>query len=382
MDLDKLRALVELDRRGTMGAVAVAIGYGTSAVSQQLAALERQVGVPLLEASGRRVRLTPAGRRLAEHGVGILSAVTAAELDVAARSAPHGVVRIAGHTMALQRYLIPAVRDMETAYPDVQLELQEREPPEVIALLDDDHIDLGFVYEYSLVPRVWRHPRTFIHRAPMVLAVPDDADVPDSIRSPADLEPFREFAWIANSRDSADDELTHRLCALGGWLPTIRHRADSLDLVVDLVLAGQGISVLVADAPAARGVRTVTLELGSVERRIWGVVRAGSLNWPATTAVINQVLSRIPGRRHRAADRFANPNIFRADSMSMASESTSRPSKQSGRSVGSRRCRRLRPWLDTRSAGRLTGARARPAVWCSRQPRRSRWCSPSRRILQ
>ena len=289
MDLDKLRALVELSRRGTMGAVAVATGYGTSAVSQQLAALERQVGVPLLEASGRRVRLTPAGRRLAEHGVGILAAVTAAELDVAARSRPHGLVRIAGHAMALQQYLIPAVRDLVEAYPDVQLELQEREPPEVITLLDDDEIDLGFVYEYSLVPRRWRHPHTLIHSSPMVLAVPNDADVPDRIRTAADLDGLRDSAWITNSRDTADDELTQRLCALGGWSPVIRHRADSLDVVADLVLAGQGVSLLVADAAAAQRVRAVPLELGSVERRMWSVVRAGSLNWPATAAVVDHV---------------------------------------------------------------------------------------------
>lgn len=293
MDLDKLRALVELSRRGTMGAVAAATGYGTSAVSQQLAALERQVGVPLLEASGRRVRLTPAGRRLAEHGIGILSAVTAAELDVASRSQPHGLVRIAGHTMALQQYLIPAVRELVTAFPDVQLELQEREPPEVISLLDDDQIDLGFVYEYSLVPRRWRHPHTLIHSSPMVIAVPHDAEVPDRIRAAADLDGFRESAWIANSRDSADDELTQRLCALGGWTPVIRHRADSLDVVADLILAGQGISVMVADAGAAQRVRTVPLELGAIERRMWSVVRAGSLHWPATAVVVNHVLAGV-----------------------------------------------------------------------------------------
>src|SRR3954471_14064225 len=90
MDLDKLRALVELSRLGTMTAVATSTGYGTSAVSQQLAALERQVGTRLLESHGRRVRLTPAGRRLAEHGRTILAAVTAAELEGSARDEPHG----------------------------------------------------------------------------------------------------------------------------------------------------------------------------------------------------------------------------------------------------------------------------------------------------
>lgn len=293
MDTEKLRALVELSNRGTMGAVAAATGYGTSAVSQQLAALERQVGVPLLEASGRRVRLTPAGRRLVAHGVDILSAVAAAELDVAARSEPHGVVRIAGHTMALQQYLIPVITQLAELFPQVQLEPREGEPPEVISLLEDDQIDLGFVYEYSLVPRIWRHPHTLVHSSPMVIAVPPGTDLPDRIRHPSDLTALRGFDWIANSRDHSDDELTHRLCALGDWSPTIRHRADSLDLVADLILAGQGISVLVADAPTARRLHTIPIDLAPVERRIFSVVRAGSRLWPATAAVIDQLLTGI-----------------------------------------------------------------------------------------
>lgn len=291
MDLDKLRALVELSRLGTMSAVAAATGYGTSAVSQQLAGLERQLGVPLLEASGRRVRLTPAGRRLAERGRSILAAVTEAELDVTARGEPHGLVRVAGFTMALQHWLIPALPALAAAFPAVTLELQEGEPPEVISLLDDERIDLGFVYEYSLVPRQWRHPHTLVHRSAMVLAVPTDIDAPERITTAADLAGFRHQRWIANSRDSADDELTHRLCALGGWVPTVSHRADSLDLVVDLVLAGQGMSVLVADSPAAARVRTIPLELADVERRMWAVVRAGAGAWPATAAVVQHITS-------------------------------------------------------------------------------------------
>ena len=295
MDLDKLRALVELSRLGTMTAVAQVTGFGTSAISQQLTALQRQVGVPLTEADGRRVRLTPAGRRLAEHGRHILAAVTAAGLDVAARTAPHGPVRIAGNTMALQGLLIPAVAELARRYPAVWLELTEGEPPEVLSLLDDDRIDLGFVYDYTLVPRSWRHPGTLLHASPMVLAVPDNAVVPERIATAADLGSLRDQHWIANSRDSGDDELTERLCALAGWTPTIAHRVDNLDLVADLVLAGQGISVLVADAPQAARVRTVPLDLADVQRRMWSVVRAGSGAWPATTAVLDHLAGQLPG---------------------------------------------------------------------------------------
>ena len=279
-DLEKLNALVELDRLETMAAVADATGYGTSAVSQQLAALERQAGVRLLEASGRRVRLTPAGRRLVEHGRGILAAVAAAEVDLAARSEPHGLVRVAGYTSAIRRFVLPAIARLKETHPAMEVDVHEGEPDEVFALLDSDGIDLGLVYDYTLVPRAFRHPHTLISSATMVLAVPDDADVPDRIATPSDLDSLRGTAWIGNSRDSGDDELSARLCALAGWVPRIRHRADDLDLVVDLVRAGEGVSVLVADSNQAARVRTVALDLARAERRMWSVVRAGTQAWP------------------------------------------------------------------------------------------------------
>ena len=295
MELRRLRVLVELSRLGTMSAVAQATGYGTSAVSQQLAALEREAGVPLLEAAGRRVRQTPAGRRRVGHAEGILAAVTAAELDLAAAAEPSGLVRVAGYTTALRQHLLPVADELARMHPLVELELQEREPTEVDELLDADQIDLGFVYDYTLVPRGGRHVRSLLGLSPMMMAVPPDSAVPARIRTPDDLESVRDAFWIGNSRDSGDDELAARLCALAGWTPRIRHRADSLELVIDLVLAGQGVCLLPADAPGADRLRMVPLALARTDRRMWSVVRAGAQAWPATMAVIDAA------RRHAGA---------------------------------------------------------------------------------
>lgn len=292
MDFDKLRALVELSRLGTMAKVARATGYGTSAVSQQLAALERETGTRLLEPVGRGVRLTPAGQRLANRGAAILADITAAQLELSGNGTPSGRVRIAGHTTALRMFLLPVITELAHEFPEMRVELMEGEPPEVVELLDDNAIDLGFVYDFSTVPRVWRHTTTLISESEMVLAVPDDAPIPDRITSAHDLAPLRDLSWIGNSRDSSDDELSARLCAPDGWIPTIRHRADSLDLVVDLITAGQGVSVFVADAREAKRVRTVSLDFAPTTRRTWALVRAGTTDWPATTAIIERVRRR------------------------------------------------------------------------------------------
>ena len=301
MDTRKIKVLVELSRLGTMSAVARATGYGTSAVSQQLAALEREAGVPLLEAAGRRVRLTPAGRRLVGHAETILAAVTAAELDLAAGSEPSGLVRVAGYTSALRQHLLPVAGQLARVHPLIELELQEREPAEVDELLDAGQIDLGFVHDYTLVPRGGRHVRTLLGSSPVMLAVPPGSAAPARIRTPDELESLRGELWIGNSRDPGDEELASRLCALAGWTPRIRHRADSLELVIDLVLAGHGIGLLPADAPGADRVRMVPVALAKADRRMWSVVRAGTQEWPATVAVIDAV------RRHAAARAAAGP---------------------------------------------------------------------------
>src|SRR3954454_15275470 len=95
MDPNRLRLLLELSRRGSMRAVADALGYTTSTVSQQLAVLASEAGATLIERDGRRVRLTPAGRRLAEHAVTILAALEAARTDLDPRAEPAGTVRAA-----------------------------------------------------------------------------------------------------------------------------------------------------------------------------------------------------------------------------------------------------------------------------------------------
>jgi len=272
-----------------MSAVAQATGYGTSAVSQQLAALERDAGVPLLEAAGRRVRLTPAGRRLVSHAEGILAAVTAAELDLAATSEPSGLVRVAGYTTALQQDVLRAVGELARLHPSLEVELQEREPAEVDELLDAGQIDVGFVYDYTLVPRGGRHVRSLLCSNPVMLAVPPESAVPAQLGSPDDLEGLRDELWIVSSRDPGDDELAARICALGGWTPRIRHRVDSLELVIDLVLAGQGVSLLPANVHGADRVRMVPVSLARAERRMWSVIRAGTQKWPATMAVIEAV---------------------------------------------------------------------------------------------
>src|SRR3954454_20368626 len=156
MDVRRLHLLLELSRLGSMRAVAETHGLTTSTVSQGISALAREVGTPLVEPAGRRVRLTPAGRRLADHAVTILAAVDAARLDLDPTAEPAGVLRVAGFATAIRRSLIPAIDDLARTHPDLQVRVHEHEPPEALDLLARDDVDLALAYDYNLAPASWR----------------------------------------------------------------------------------------------------------------------------------------------------------------------------------------------------------------------------------
>ena len=124
----------------------------TSTVSQQIAALAREAGTPLIEPHGRRVRLTPAGQRLAGHAVTILAALEAARLDLDPAAAPAGTVRVAAFATAVRESVLPVVRILADRHPAVLLGIHEYEPDEALGLLADDAVDLALTYDYNLAP--------------------------------------------------------------------------------------------------------------------------------------------------------------------------------------------------------------------------------------
>src|SRR3982751_773483 len=152
METRRLRLLVELSRLGSMRAVADELHLTTSTVSQQLAVLAREAGATLTEPDGRRVRLTPAGQRLARHGVAILAAVEAARLDLDPDAEPAGALRVAGFATAVRQSLLPIAATIAATTGRVRLLIHEHEPSEAFELLAMDAVDLALTYDYNLAP--------------------------------------------------------------------------------------------------------------------------------------------------------------------------------------------------------------------------------------
>ncbi|MFI9106122.1 LysR family transcriptional regulator [Streptomyces fildesensis] len=299
METRRLELLAELSRLGSMRAVADVLGTTTSTVSQQIAALSRETGSVLVEPDGRRVRLTPAGRRLAEHAVTILAAVEAARLDLGPEAEPNGTIRIAGFATAIRGFLLPVIMDLAASHPRVHILIREHEPAEALALLTGDQADLALTYDYNLAPATVDPSlkATPLWTAKWGLGVPalTTASAAPTGTAQAVFAGFREHDWIVNSRNTADEHVIRTLASMAGFSPRITHQADSLDLVQDMIAAGLGVGLLPIDHATYPAVRILPLTSPGVELRSYSVARQGRLNWPPL-ALVTCLLTDRAGR--------------------------------------------------------------------------------------
>ncbi|MDP9826180.1 LysR substrate-binding domain-containing protein [Kineosporia succinea] len=293
METRRLELLLELSRLGSMREVAGALGTTTSTVSQQIAVLAREVGTPLLEPHGRRVRLTPAGKRLATHAVTVLAAVEAARADLDPSAEPTGTLRAGAFATAIRRALLPILARPADSHPGVRLLVHELEPAEALAALGADDIDLALVYDYDLAPRA-KDPSLHwvpLWTTPWAIGAPAHRADARRGRSAQTLAALAGESWIVNSRNTADEDVVRTLAATAGFEPRVDHRADSLDLVEDLILAGPGVGLLPAGRPVRPGIVLLPLHDPGVRLRAHAVTRAGRAEWPPLAAILDLLLS-------------------------------------------------------------------------------------------
>ncbi len=308
METRRLQILAELSRLGSMRAVADVLGVTTSTVSQQIAVLAREMDTALIEPVGRLVRLTPAGRRLAEHAVTILAAVETAHRDLGPGAEPNGTLRVAGFATAVRGYLLPVVVDLAATHPRVHVLIREHEPAESLELLATDQVDLALIYDYNLAPTaedptisatpLWTArwglgvPAAVGPAEGATLAGPGEGATLAGPGEGATLDTFARFRahdWIVNSRNTADEEVIRTLASMAGFRPRVTHQADSLDLVQEMIAAGLGVALLPTAFPTLPGVRLLPLAAPDVELRAYAVARHGRLDWPPLALVTERL---------------------------------------------------------------------------------------------
>ncbi|MFI5733299.1 LysR family transcriptional regulator [Kribbella sp. NPDC051587] len=287
LDVRKLRLLRELARRGTIAAVAEALAYTPSAVSQQLTALERETGVPLLERTGRRVILTPAAHGLVEHTESILALLeeAATDLENAAR-ALSGVLRIGAFPTAIPTVVTPAIVALSTENPGLGITVVELDPASVPDALRTEAVDIALVQEYDHVPAA---PHPGLHTEPLL-----EETVYLATRRTQSLSSLNDAPWIAGTPGTLCHTLTIRACEAAGFTPRIRHHADDFGAVLALVAADQG-AAFVPDLAVATPPLGVVLTPLPIQRRTRLAYRRGTANHPALAAArraLHQALSQ------------------------------------------------------------------------------------------
>jgi DNA-binding transcriptional LysR family regulator len=305
-DLARLQLFRELAHRGTMTAVAAAFGLTSSAVSQQMATLEREARVALLERVGRRVRLTAEGARLAAHAEDILRAVEAAELDLrGAGERPRGELGIACFSTFARTHLLPAVIRARHRFPDMRVVIHELEPADGIEALRDRSCDLALSFAYSLVPRpdvpglVAQH----ILEEPVLLALPARWA---RTRDPVGLKRLAHEEWIVGSRQPDDRQLAERACALGGFSPRVTHTVDDYDLLLRMVSAGLGVAFVPELALRPSSTKAVVIRTpggAPLRRGVQALTRSALVASPLVRAMLSELAGSTPatgaGRKSR-----------------------------------------------------------------------------------
>ncbi|MGR6913557.1 LysR family transcriptional regulator [[Actinomadura] parvosata] len=276
LDPRKLHLLRELARRGTIAAVAEAVTFTPSAVSQQLSALEREAGVPLLERTGRTVTLTPAGHLLVEHAQAVLEQLERASAALAAaRGGPSGPLRIGAFPTAARVLLPPALAGLTGAHPGLEPMVAEIDPADVSAALRAGELDVALVHEYDFVPPV---TDASIETEPLF-------SEPMYLTDRPSVAAARTDAWITGKPGTLCHTMAIRACQAAGFEPVVRHHIDDFDTVLALAAAGQGVALvphLAATAPPP-GVRLTRLPLG---RRTLAAFRKGNGGHPAIVAAV------------------------------------------------------------------------------------------------
>jgi DNA-binding transcriptional LysR family regulator len=238
-----LRTLQAVCRTGSFAVAARELGYTSSAVSQQIAALERESGLILFERQAHGVRPTAVAHRLVELSRPVLAGLE--ELDHQVQRLATGAIgriRLGSFPTASVRIVPPVLSSFAGEHPGAEVSLVEEEPDDLVERLVDGRLDVALLYEYGLCPKQWPAgvvTRPLLREDLLLLQ-------PRGGHGPAQLDGLSGHRWIA-SRDGTDGALSlARLCAAAGFSPRIAYRSNDYDVVRELVAATGGVAVVPA----------------------------------------------------------------------------------------------------------------------------------------
>src|SRR5262245_44914968 len=290
LSVQRLKVLREVAAQGSFSEAASALNYTQSAVSQAIATLEAEAGVPLLERDRRRIRPTSAGERLIDHAGKILTQLDAAEAELGAiAGVKGGELRMASFPTAGATLMPLAIAEFRSAHPEVALSLVEDEPEEIAPRLRDGEFDLALLFEFDgsgvIGPGIRGTP---LFDDPMQLALPKGH--PLSSKEKVTIEDLSEQAWVQTSEASACARHVVRICRDAGFEPRVSFESDDYLTVQGLVAAGVGVALIpqLALSPGVSyDIAVRELHPAGLVRRVVAATPGASVSLPAAAAMLD-----------------------------------------------------------------------------------------------
>ena len=370
IDARRLRVLREVAEQGTLAAAADALHLTPSAVSQQLAALEREVGQPVIERNGRGVRLTGAAEVLVGHANVVLAQLEAAAADVAAYSeGVVGTVRIAGFATALAELVAPAAAALRASHPAARADDRRAGGARLLRRARARrrrHRDLdGVAAQAPPQRRPALPPRARCARDALDAVLP--ADHPLAARAEIDLAELAAEPFVGPPDGTSCHDVTVSGCAAAGFTPAFEHWSLDFYTTMALVAAGLGVALVprLAQAAVPAGAVVRPLRAPAPARHVFAATRAGAERRPTVAAVLAALLPARPPTPNRAA-RWVRVTGMPAIRVSASSS----PSTPTGRDAAG--------LVRGRGARRRLPVQLGPLLPASRRPRRQALRGPDR----
>lgn len=288
MDLARLRALRELSKRKTMAAVADALFLSASAVSQQIAQLEDEVGIKLVERRGRGVHLTAAAQKLVAHTERIMGILEEAKTDLAElKSVIAGDLRIAAFPSVAATLIPRAMRIMQEQHPDLNILVNAMEPNEGMAALRAWQTDIAIIDDMTVdaVHADANVDRLYLYTDHLFAIVPADHRLAQE--KVIKISQLRHDRWALDLASNHYSEVIVGLCREAGYEPLVNGTCNGFEVVVALIEAGCSVSVMPGlRVQSYRGDVAVKPISPKVERRIYAAMRRGEMRNPAIAALL------------------------------------------------------------------------------------------------
>lgn len=307
LDVKRMRVLREVIATGSFSAAADSLHLSQSAVSQQVAALEKEVGMQLLERTSAGPKLTKAGETLMDHADAVLSRLAEAERELSAIAGLEGGrVRVISFPSASATLLTRAVSLFRNRFPAIELELGEGEPEDSVPAIRAGDYDVALSFDFSAHPV---EPGRDLERALLLeermwVALPPGHPLAggDAVR----LEDLAEDDWMCGRSGSCREHVI-RLCREAGYEPRVTFDSDDYQVLKGLVAAGLGVTLLPELALAERptGLELRPIAGRAATRRVWAVTREASTRSPATQAMVGVLVEAGEGYTTQVAEAIA-----------------------------------------------------------------------------